>query len=354
MIIKLYTNPGWLIPGKRYIPLLYPRFGFLENKNTPWTSAAWNDHGYDSRFISFVDHIEDADYVVVPHDYNEIIKRNPDLFNVIVEEARKVGKPLLAHNTGDVPGPFLANGVVLRAADYRFNSRLDAIIVPYPVEDLIEKYCDGVFDVRKKTMIPTVGFVGWARMPFRSRIRSYIQERRIRIQSILDQRFWTMTKGIFWRAQALRALNQTNGLILHVINRGVFGARKDMVGNIELWRKDFVSNLKNCDYALCVKGDENASFRFYEALSLGRIPLLVDTECVLPLEHDIDYRSFCVVIDYKEVSEIGKKIIEFHQRVSPKEFEAMQRRARSAFIRYLRMDSFSEHLARMLHDRLKM
>ena len=111
---------------------------------------------------------------------------------------------------------------------------------------------------------------------------------------------------------------------------------------------DFITNLRESDYALCVKGDENASFRFYEALSMGRIPLLLDTECVLPLQDIIDYRSFCVIVDWRDADRIGEKLLAFHEQVSAEEFEAMQRRAREAFVEYLRMDSFTPYLVRQL------
>ena len=73
------------------------------------------------------------------------------------------------------------------------------------------------------------------------------------------------------------------------------------------WRRigKFDDNLRSATYALCIRGAGNFSARFYEALSFGRVPLFVDTRCVLPLEDDIDWRHHCVWVDRSDVGRIG-------------------------------------------------
>ena len=118
-------------------------------------------------------------------------------------------------------------------------------------------------------------------------------------------------------------------------------------------RREFVENLLGADYALCVKGDANCSVRFYEALSLGRIPLFLNTACVLPLEDTINYRDFCMFVDWWDIEHIGDILADFHAKLSPEKFEDMQRKAREAYQKYLRMDAFSMQLARQLRGFIK-
>jgi glycosyltransferase involved in cell wall biosynthesis len=113
-----------------------------------------------------------------------------------------------------------------------------------------------------------------------------------------------------------------------------------------------VDNLVASDYALVVRGDANSSVRFYEALSLGRIPLFLDTACVLPLEAAINYRDFCVFVDWRDIDRIGEKLLEFHRSLAPERFEDMQRKARTAYEEYLRIDAFSKRLATLLRARV--
>ena len=54
------------------------------------------------------------------------------------------------------------------------------------------------------------------------------------------------------------------------------------IGHGNLLRKEFINNLENSDYVFCVRGVGNFSYRLYETLSSGRIPFLIDTNCLLP------------------------------------------------------------------------
>jgi hypothetical protein len=45
---------------------------------------------------------------------------------------------------------------------------------------------------------------------------------------------------------------------------------------------EFQAQLLNCDYILCPRGFGNTSIRFYETLSAGRTPILIDTDGGLP------------------------------------------------------------------------
>jgi len=98
--------------------------------------------------------------------------------------------------------------------------------------------------------------------------------------------------------------------------------------------------MRNSDFALSIKGDGNFSLRFFEALSLGRIPLFVNTDCVLPLENIIDYKKFVVFVDHKDIKRIDVILSDFYKNLSDDDFVEMQKQAREAFEKYLRIDSF--------------
>jgi len=69
-------------------------------------------------------------------------------------------------------------------------------------------------------------------------------------------------------------------------------------------RKQYYENLLNNRYALCVRGSGNFSFRFYEALCFGRIPILIDTDTVLPFERIIDWEKHIIKIKEKELTDL--------------------------------------------------
>lgn len=69
-------------------------------------------------------------------------------------------------------------------------------------------------------------------------------------------------------------------------------------------------------YSFCYRGGGNFSYRFFETLMMGRIPILVDTDCVLPFETQIDYSKHIIQIPEKELSrseDICGYILKFHR-----------------------------------------
>ncbi|MDJ1175487.1 exostosin domain-containing protein [Roseofilum capinflatum] len=98
-------------------------------------------------------------------------------------------------------------------------------------------------------------------------------------------------------------------------------------------RKQFLQNLQNNAYALCSRGTDNYSWRFYEALSLGKIPILIDTDCVLPLEDEIAWDDVIVRVPSTRLPELPDRLWEWHNRFSDSEFRDLQRQLRSLFER---------------------
>ena len=86
--------------------------------------------------------------------------------------------------------------------------------------------------------------------------------------------------------------------------------------------------MDNSDFALAIKGDGNFSFRFYEALSAGRIPFFINTECVLPLEDILDYQNFVLFVDYKKINSAGEIVGEFYENMDNDRFLKMQTSAK--------------------------
>jgi len=73
----------------------------------------------------------------------------------------------------------------------------------------------------------------------------------------------------------------------------------------------------------------------YEALCLGRIPVIIDTDLVMPYDFLLPWREYCVWIDRSEVGDIGAKVAAFHEALRDNEFEDLQRELRNLWQTYL-------------------
>lgn len=335
-----------------YVPLLYPFWGPLLKDTTPYLSRAYGKHGWDPAYFTLVPRLEDAEYILVPHDYWWLKANRPDLLAQYVALSERSRVPLLVEALSDKDGRVaLPHARILRANQYRFDLPVDEITTPYAVEDLLESYAGGELVTRAKRAIPSIGFAGFAGVPLPQRLRRGIKELPIRLRTIVDKRYLARWSGRLWREWAMDAFSRSTRVESHFIRRPSYsGHSKTVAGDMQRNREEFVRNLMGCDYALCVKGDPNASQRFYEALAVGRIPVLIDTACVLPLENHIDYRTCSVSIDYRDLSRAPDILADFHANLTDQEFRAMQERARYVFEHYLRIDSFSKYLVQALRE----
>jgi len=352
--LKLYVNKALVVPWMSLTAILYPFWGMGAHKeNILYLNAALK-HGYDKKYFELVDTPQEAEYVLMPHEYWRLKRWQPGIFKQVVEEAQKYNKPLLIDASGDEHGVVeVPNARVLRITPYRFDMPAYEIKVPVPCEDLLEQYCGGTLTLRKKGAVPSVGFVGWGKLSPKQRIRSLVKEMPLRLRMLVDRRQTAKIKGVFWREKANAIFRASQRIKSDFIIRSSYsGNTATIEGQQEKNRREFVENILNTDYTLVVRGDANEATRFYEVLSLGRIPVLIDTAVVLPLEHLINYREFCVIIDWRDLKRAPDILADFHAALTNEQFNEMQRKARDAFERYLRYDAFSKHLAAQLRTAL--
>jgi len=348
--LRLYVNEALRAPGMSHIPLLDLFWGLFAKEGMPHETNALIKYGYDKRYYQLVQNPYEAEYVVVPHDYWRLKEKRPDLLLRIIEEAKQYQKPLLIDASGDKFGKVVVpNARVLRINQYRFDLPVYEITTPVICEDLLETYCDNVLTIRDKSSVSVVGFTGWASMPLTQRIRTVLKELPVRFKALFVTQYIVYKKGVFWREKAIKIFKRSSDIKTNFIIRSSYsGHAITLKGNRQKNRKEFVQNILESDYTLIVKGDANAATRFYETLSLGRIPVVIDTAMVFPLEDRLIYKDFCVFIDYRDLKNAPRILADFHKALSPEQFKKMQKHARDAFENYLRYDAFSRHLAGIL------
>lgn len=355
MPIRFFVSPHYREKKLHtHIELLFPFWGIAAKESMPYVRKAVMQYQYSKNDFTLVDDISQADYVLMPYGYGRLLEVNPAKVRRIIEDAMRAKKKLLIDGSGDLELPInIPHAVILRVSRYRYNVRPNEITVPFPAEDLLESYYDGQLQVRGKSEVPSVSFTGWGKLSLKMRLKTHLKELPITAAALVEKKRRAEHKGLFFRERALAALQSTSGVDARIsVLPSYSGHVKTMLGSVEDNRRAFVENLMDADYALCVRGDANASVRFYEALSLGKIPLFLDTACVLPLEDRIDYRAFSVFVDHAETARIGLKLREFHERCTPEYFEEMQRLARDTYRSYLRTDAFSSNLADLLRKQL--
>ena len=105
-------------------------------------------------------------------------------------------------------------------------------------------------------------------------------------------------------------------------------------------KKEFFDNIINSDYSLATRGKGNFSHRLYEILCCGRIPLFVNTDCVLPFENQINWKEHCIWVEYKDIKYFDKIINEFHNSIDSNSFIRMQQSNRILWKEWLSPEGF--------------
>ncbi len=336
----------------QYLPILYPNFGVFDTPKTPFVNKALSS--IKDLIVEVVDNPKDSDYICIPHDW-AYVKKDVDYLNEYLKISSLNKKPLIIFATGDSPNiPNIPNSIIFRTSQYNDVLKSNEVIIPGYVEDLL---MGKKLKIRQKKENPSISFCGWASYDSLSRkLKSYLKNIRYDLLCTLtrNSKWNTRKQGVFFRKKAISILAKEFCIKTNFIIRTSYsGHLSSMKIPAKQAREEYTENMNNSDYVLTPKGDGNYSLRFYEALSLGRIPVFVDTNCVLPLEYKIQYKDFCVFVDCKNINNIDKELLAFHKNLSDGEFENMQKNARKAFDEYLRIDTYFEFVFNHLEEVLQ-
>ncbi len=208
--------------------------------------------------------VEDSDYILVPHAWRHI-KDNPNYLAYLQGLSKET--PILIVNSGDVsPRCNLNNTIELRTFLHPWEKNERKIVLPYPVKGK-------KFEIRKWKPKPTISFMGYVpKLGPGSLFGENIQglTRPIKSSVYLNRKL-----------SARRLEKLTTAFEVKLTKRSSFTAYISNP-NLKKYLDEYNSELNHADYILCPRGAANTSMRFYESLSAGRTPVLVDSGGSLP------------------------------------------------------------------------
>lgn len=349
-----YVNSAWR-RELQHIPLLYPFWGNpLIAERTPFQHALFERHGFDKNFYRITDNPASADMALMPYSHNTVLRSDPALLETCIAESKKLGLPLLIDGIGDVENTLDdPNVFILRYGGYRFlRTPQEVHILPY-ADDLLEIYKGGQLSLRAKSKTPSISFAGWASLSPKQTLRTMMKELPERLRGIVDSNYRACKKGVFFRKKAITILEKSPLIQTHFLARTSYSGHSATASkSAEVLRREFVDNLLQSDYGLDIRGDANASTRLPEMLSLGCVPIIVDTERNFPFSDVLDYRTFSLVVDFRQLSALPQIIADFHARLTEEEFQTMQKNARAAYRNYFRVDALTCPLMETLRKKI--
>jgi hypothetical protein len=224
-----------------------------------------------SRLIS-VSPIEMADYVMLPVKWSNSLS---SLQTNTLLEAKKHNKKIIAFFNDDYDGNIQTpteNFYLFRTSTYASKIRQNEIIMPAFCEEF-----EYVKPTEKALKNAVISFCGNVRDPHRYHIFAELEKN------------YNLCKNFLYR----------NG----------FWAPE--ISDKTLARKEFVANVRSGLFGICIRGNGNFSYRLYETLALGRIPIIINSDLKLPLEKVINWQRQAIICESHEIGELHNRIEQY-------------------------------------------
>lgn len=228
----------------------------------------WNDGLYSSLWLNppahqMVERIQDADYVILP------FKFNPDDERVyrLSSQAAAHGKPIVAFYNDDNAATFdlPPNMILYRTSALKSKLTKQEKILPVLIPDHKPKTLELLH-----LQLPEnkdIGFCGQVQHPRASILQEFYQY-------YLDGMVNIVQRSGFWAPE----MSKLDG------------------------RRSYYEHLIKSSATLCMRGGGNFSYRLYEALSFGRIPVIINDDMSLPMQSFIGWDVIGPEINYNDLA----------------------------------------------------
>lgn len=277
----------------------------------------------------------------------------------VYELARSVGKPMLLFFSGDrshEPTPF-DHALTFREGLYKSRSGPNDFCLPAFSEDLTKSPAypsvnaiDEDIILRGKKELPTVGFCGFAPQPKKT---DRIVECLYQALSLKRSHRFDVSPhaGERIRFAMLQHLTQSDAVEQNFIlkDRSVFLEEPDQRKR-QTARQQFIANMVDSDYVFCCRGSGNYSYRLYETLCLGRIPLIYETDNRYPFDQSVDWSELGVRVDEKNALSVGDIVNDHFRSMSAETYRIRQIAGRKFWTESLSPEGFFSKLADSFGD----
>lgn len=337
-MIKIFTDHNYLIDSNKRS--FFPLFDEL----------LIEDSILKEKYV-FVDIIDDCEVIILPLSIDYLLEnKNKKLVNQFMQYSKESNKPLWVFSSGDIGLTIRKENVyVFRVADFESERYKNSIIMPAFIDDPYLTIYHSEVTYLNKNSSPIVGYVGHAKGGFIKYIKLFLIYLKYNCDVFTNKiysDYFKLYSSSHIRIKYLKILQKSKEITTNFIFRDKYRAGVKTEADKIRTTLEFFDNIKKSHYTFCIRGGGNFSVRLYETLAMGRIPVQVDTDCSLPLNDFVDWNKHCLIINEKDINQIGSKINHFNSNLSELEFLERQKSNRFFWQNYLtRINFFS-----IIHD----
>lgn len=289
--------------------------------------------------FTYVNSIKNADVYLVPKPINSYAKSE---LNKINEDCKNHGIKAYGYIAGDFGEDFgyFENIIFFRMSGFKSQLSKNNKGFPVSLSDHFQRiYQKEEIDTRQKENLPVIGFCGHTDLSFLKRIKEDVKFLRENFNRFIKKPFRKdyepLFPSAFERAKLLQYFEQSNKVKTNFIYRKHYRGGAVNEEQREKTTLEYYDNIATSDYVLCVRGAGNFSVRFYETLLMGRIPIFVNTDCLLPFEDKVNWKEHVVWVEWKDRHNIAEIVANFHNKLTDKQFEDLQKSNRKLWMESL-------------------
>ena len=267
-MIKIYTLKNLVNFSSEQIIL----FGLLDNYDSLIIEPHNYNFKYQSRYnnvietcnklFSYVDNIKECDIIVFPYKFKGMKDNN---FKILSSLSQNLKKPLYLFFNDDYDKPLLSYNEYIKIYRTSFN-KSSKLNNEFSLPAFSPDYFDNNYLQNPKL---SIGYCGHKIHGRDSYLHLFLNSN-IETNFILRNGFWAP------------GINK-----LHA-------------------RKEYIENMDTNLFTFCYRGAGNFSYRFYDVMMLGRIPILIKTDSVYPFEDKYDLNTIGIVLEESDI--INKKL----------------------------------------------
>lgn len=285
-------------------------------------------------------------YGIQPSD----IKLLQDSFQVLKEISAKTNKKIIIFYYRDPPSTLrIPNSIIFRTSINKNSKEKLTFSMPAFIPKSDESYLIENANSRDKEKNPLVTFRGQhasLELPVSTEIRLFANS----LLDIMGVRYRVETYcpiGYLARRNAIKSFLNSKDIEFDYVSV----TWDDQKTNPQQYKKSYLDSLIKSNYVVCSSGFGNYSFRLYETLAAGRIPIFINTNAELPFENIIDWKSITVWCEYEEsrhVNSISSKLLRFHRIMAAQDFIEHQEKLKTIYKNYLSMEGFCRNIFEIL------
>ena len=283
-------------------------------------------YGLESCDIIKSQNPNDTDIFILPLTWNYYFEMNNIEFALsLIKEYTKFGKPIFTWAGGDfklnIPsGDFF----LLQNSCYSSKRRHLEYVYPSIIRDPFEYLKIESIRVLEKNSYPKIGFCGFADNSWINKVLNKAKSQIYRLNHKYNRPYIDLSvplSGSSLRRLLINKIKNSENLEDNFIVRSSYGGQSK---SNQQYKLEYWNNMLLSPYILCVRGAGNFSVRFYESLAMGRIPIFINTDSVLPFDNLINWEKHCVIIQEDEIDNLNKIILKFHNNLTHEKFYNIQ------------------------------